>query len=218
MNDPLLAFAEELERRDARVAEQLAVVERLQAEVDELRTHAAAAQAFLEALPAAIEQHARDERAAEADEAAAAVALHDAEEQAARAKREHERLLAERAVQRAREAVGDAGRRAERAREHQQALGREGAERRDEAERLERRASVLQPGLRDVAPPGAGLDGLLAWTSQAHGALIVEHSGLMRERDAVVREASELLSSVLGDPLAATSVAGLRDRLARTLT
>lgn len=214
---PLLDLAEELERRDARVAGQLETVERLQAEVDELRAHAAAAQAFLEALPAAIEQHVCDERAAEEDEAVAAVALREAEEQAADAKREHERLLAERAAQRARDALADAGRRAERAREHQQALGREGAERRDEAERLERRASALQPGVRDVAPPAAGLDGVLAWASQAHGALIVEHSGLVRERDAVVREASELLSSALGDPLAATSAAGLRDRLSRAL-
>jgi hypothetical protein len=54
--------------------------------------------------------------------------------------------------------------------------------------------------------------------SQARGALLVEHSGLAREREAVVREASELLGSVLGDPLAATSVAGLRNRLERALT
>jgi hypothetical protein len=58
---------------------------------------------------------------------------------------------------------------------------------------------------------------VLEWASVARGALLVEHSGLARERDAVVREASELLGSVLGEPLAATSAAGLRGRLERAL-
>jgi len=38
--ETLLSFAEELERRDADVAQALTGVERLQAEVDELRAHA----------------------------------------------------------------------------------------------------------------------------------------------------------------------------------
>jgi hypothetical protein len=58
---------------------------------------------------------------------------------------------------------------------------------------------------------------MLDLLSQRRGALLVEHSNLARERDAVVREASELLGSVLGDPFAATSVAGLRERLERAL-
>lgn len=62
-----------------------------------------------------------------------------------------------------------------------------------------------------------GLDDTLEALSQRRGALLVEHSNLVRERDAVVREASELLGSVLGDPLTTTSVAGLRERLRRAL-
>jgi uncharacterized phage infection (PIP) family protein YhgE len=63
----------------------------------------------------------------------------------------------------------------------------------------------------------AGLEDTLEKLSQRRGALLVEHSNLARERDAVVREASELLASVLGDPLTSTSVAGLRERLRRAL-
>jgi septal ring factor EnvC (AmiA/AmiB activator) len=63
-----------------------------------------------------------------------------------------------------------------------------------------------------------GLEDTLEELSQRRGALLVEHSNLARERDAVVREASELLGSVLGDPLISTSVAGLRERLRRALT
>jgi chromosome segregation ATPase len=63
----------------------------------------------------------------------------------------------------------------------------------------------------------AGLGASLEELSERRGALLVEHSNLVREREAVVREASELLGSVLGDPLASTSVAGLRERLRRAL-
>jgi len=217
MVEPLLTFADELERRDETVAAALARVESQQVEVEEIRTHAAAAAAFLASLPAVLAAHARDEEAADADRRTADAALREAEAQLEQARHEDERLHAERAVRHARDEVADAARRAERARGHQEALTREGDERRAEGERLERRVAELHRGLRDVEPPAPGLEGVLAWASQARGALLVEHSGLARERDSVVREASELLASVLGDPLAATSVAGLRVRLERAL-
>ena len=71
--ESLLTFAAELERRDAAAAEALDAVERLQAEVESLRAHAAATLEFLAALPGALEARAADERAAiEAQEPAAA--------------------------------------------------------------------------------------------------------------------------------------------------
>lgn len=196
--EALLTFADELERRDAAVAAELARVEAAQAEVEEIRTHAAAAAGFLAALPAALAGHARDEQQAEEDRVAARQRL-------AAAEQEKDATARALAVRRAKTAIVDAERRAERAREHQAALEREGAERRDEGARLAARAGV------------SALDDVLPWASQRHGELVLEHSGLARERDAVVREASELLGSVLGDPLAATSVAGLRARLERAL-
>jgi hypothetical protein len=62
-----------------------------------------------------------------------------------------------------------------------------------------------------------GLGAVLEWASQRRGELVLERSGLAREREAIVREASELLGSVTGDAMSATSVAGLRDRLQRAL-
>ena len=87
--------------------------------------------------------------------------------------------------------------------EHRHAFARQGDEARAEVAEL---AHTL--GASD-------LDGAVEELSQRRGALLLEHSNLARERDAVVREASELLGSVLGDPLASTSVAGLRERLKR---
>ena len=71
--------------------------------------------------------------------------------------------------------------------------------------------------MRDVPAGSPNLDGALEWASRARGALLLQHSALARERDEVVREATELLASVLGDPLTTTAVAGVRERLARAL-
>ena len=75
----------------------------------------------------------------------------------------------------------------------------------------------LAPRVRDVPAAPADLHGTLEWASRARGSLLLEHSGLAREREEVVREATELLASVLGEPLNATAVAGVRERLARAL-
>ena len=191
--EPLISFAAELERRDAAAAEALAAVERLQSEVEELRAHAAAVAAHLEALPGRLDEFVRAAAIAEQRVAAARDALLEAAEE--------EREPAEAALA---AALKDS----ERAREHVDALERDGAARRADADRLCERARALGAG-------AGSLDALLAWASHERGALLVEHSGLARERETIVREASELLGSVLGDPFAATSVAGLRERLER---
>jgi chromosome segregation ATPase len=221
--EPLLAIAEDLERRDARAAEALLEVERLQREVDELRTHAAATAAFLRELPAAVAVQEAEERAAREALVRAEAALRDADAELARLEQkgsESARLDAARTAQRARGALDDATLRVERARRDSEQLELEEAERRAAAERLERRAAELAARLvlaHAAAPPGPGLEGALDWAARARGELLVAHAGLATERDKVVREASELVAGVLGEPLAATSVAGVRTRLARAL-
>jgi hypothetical protein len=96
----------------------------------------------------------------------------------------------------------------------------EAAERGAEAERLERSGAELSAHPRlehDVAPPATGLHGLLDWAARARGELLVSHAALATERDNVVREATELLAGVLGEPLAGIGVAGVRERLAQAL-
>ena len=190
MTDPLLNLADELERRDAVVAAELVRVEAAQAEVEEIRVQAAEAAAFLASLPDALAGFAADEERAEDERVAARAALAAAAED-------------ELAAARARAAIADAEARSARAREHQIALEQDGAVRRDEAAALAARVGV------------ADLAAVLAWASHRRGELLVEHSGLAREREAVVREASELLGALTGDAWAATSVQGLRARLHR---
>jgi|1185.fasta_scaffold232530_1 hypothetical protein len=201
---PLLTIADELERRDARVAAELARVEELQAEVEALRADAVAAFDALDWLPRTI-----------ADNARALAEAADAQERAAHKLSEAEQAKErdEPAIERARSEAAAAERELSRLREHEAQLERDLAA-------LHERVSELQVRAADLSGriPAAGVPGdLLAWASQARGVLLVERAGLARERESVVREASELLGSVLGDPLAATSVAGLRERLERAL-
>jgi hypothetical protein len=221
--DPRLRIAEELERRDERAGQALLDVERLQAEVDELDAHAAAVAAFMRTLPAAqtavdVEQQ---EAAAELDRAVAA--LRTADEELARVQErgsESVRLEAARVAQHARDAHEAAELRVVRAEKERVELEQEAQERGAEAERLEHRGLELagHPRLEhDVPAPATGLHGLLDWAALAHGQLLLAHAALATEQDAIVREATELVASVLGDPLVSTGAAGLRQRLERAL-
>jgi hypothetical protein len=204
--ESLLQFAEDLERRDAELGGALDAVEQLQREVEELRAHALATAAFLASFPEALAAVEGAERAALVARDAAGLALTEAEGG------EDEAALAL-----ARDAVRDAERWADDAARARRRLEEDGGTHRADAARLEARAGALSPRVRDVPAPAVGLGGALEWASRARGGLLLEHSSLARERDAVVREASELLGSVLGEPLTSTAVAGVRARLERAL-
>jgi hypothetical protein len=215
--ESLLSFAEELERRDADAAQALAEVERLQADVEALRAHAAAASEFFASLPAVARQHDLDAQAAAEARDRAAASLREAETELERSGKEQERLAAERAVQHRRDELHDAAAWSEQAREACEQLDREAERRHADVEQLVRRAAELAGHVRDVPPPASGLAGVADWGSQARGALLLRHAGIAGERDKVVREASELVASVLGEPLLVTGVAGVRDRLERAV-
>jgi chromosome segregation ATPase len=215
--ETLLSFAEELERRDADVAQALQEVERLQREVEELRVHGTAAVTLLASLPSALAELEVDERAAAAEQLEAAAAARDAEAALRRVRKEDERLAAKRSLQRARDRAHSAERWVAQVIEERARLEAEGEARRSESTVLAARAAELAPLVRDVPPPSPGLEGALAWASRARGELLLERSALATERDTLVREASELLASVLGEPLTTTGVAGVRARLERAL-
>jgi len=212
-----LGFAAELERRDEELARSLADVERIQADVDELRRHADATRAFLDELPELIAHREGDEQAAAAARADAEAQVAAADEALARARKDDQRLEAERQRQQALAAMSDAERWLAQARSELEVARAQGEQHRADAEHLSGRAGELAPRVRDVPPPENGLPGALDWASRARGALLLERSNLVREREAVIRDANELTASVLGEPLVSSAVAGLRDRLALAL-
>jgi len=215
--DTRLSFAAELERRDADVAQALREVERLHGEVDGIRTRGTAAITFLASLPGALAELEADERAAAAEQTEADAAVREAEAALERARKDDERLAAARALQQARDRVHAAEVWIAQAHEERARLQAEGDARRAEAESLATRVAELALLVRAVPPPLPGVEGALAWASRARGELLLERAALSNERDTLVREASELLASVLGEPLTSTGVAGVHDRLERAL-
>jgi DNA repair exonuclease SbcCD ATPase subunit len=148
--ESLLSFAEELERRDADVAQALTRMEALQAEVEELRTHATAAASFLVTLPPALAERASDERVAVDARDEAQHAAREAEQLVERAEKEEQRLEAARALHRARDDLHAAEFWVAQARDAHAELERQGVVRRAETEQLARRAVELAPRVRDV--------------------------------------------------------------------
>ena len=223
--EPLLRIVDELERRDGDAAAALHEIEELQRPVDETRARGVAIADFLAGFSGALAARDAEELAADESRTGAAEALAEAAAALAEAEqrgREDARLAAERTVQHARDTLRDAEHRVERAHAERERLVAEEKDQRAAAGRL---VVETEPLARTVAanprlatePPGPGLDGVLEWTSRARGDLLVAHAGLDTERDKVVREATELVASALGEPLPANGVAGVREQLMRSI-
>jgi hypothetical protein len=99
-----------------------------------------------------------------------------------------------------------------------------------EAEAAEREAGELvarsralaealrdRPGVADQAAsdPGDDLASIGRWATEARAALFVARGRLAAEREAVIRQANELGTAVLGEPLAAQSAALVARRVER---
>jgi len=217
--DPRLAFAAELEQRDATVAVRIGALAELSAEVELIRARAAEIGSLLEALPA--ERAHLDDADAEAvrDRELARAGLAEAEATLERARREDARDTARRAVTLAAAAVQAGAERRVRLIERRATLEQEAERLGAEAVDLERRAAAAAASLEEssrvssIAAPEPGLSGIVDWGSRAHAAVVVARGGLESERERIVREANELAASVLGEPLYTASVALVRRRL-----
>jgi chromosome segregation ATPase len=223
-----LALLAELVRADAEHSAALRELDELvdgtravRARADELASIAASVPAERERLSAAL-------AGAEADAGARAAALAEAERElaAAEAKADRERLAAARRFHvRAQDALRMAERRSAQARSEREAFEERVAAALREAPEVEARAAALAAALRgrprgaDEAgrPPDPGLDGVARWASAARAALVVARSGVATEREAVIRQANELASMLLGEPLAAASAADVARRVERAL-
>jgi chromosome segregation ATPase len=209
--DPRLDFARELEQRDREVGERLEVLGRLAREVHRIREDAAELAAFQERLPAQRDQVASAVAEAEGGLRAARDALAVAERS--------EDDEAEREVTAARAAMAATEELLERTAGRRAALEREAEDAAARAAGLATAAAVAAreleaaPRVRLAAAPGSALEQVLDWAARAQAAILVARSGLESERDRIFREANELGSSVLGEPLQSTNVTLVRRRV-----
>jgi chromosome segregation ATPase len=222
----MLELARGLEAADEAVAASIAEVDELQHDTELLRRRGHELEAVRAELPAA-----REAAAAALGELAREVERRDTEAERAEAAlaranesgREDAVAEARRSLTRARDLAASARRRVERAREEERELERRAAEAEREAVELDglareiagRLASVGRGSAHAAQPPEPGLESALAWADRARAALLVVRSGLDTERERLVRQANELAASALGEPYAATSVSGVRERLER---
>jgi hypothetical protein len=228
MPDRRLAFIRELEHADEAVAAVLTELDELYASGEAVRERALELESFFVRLPdeRAATALAEKEARAGAEERRMAAARAAQELRAAEAAGDDERLAAARRFDvRARDAVGTAERLLREAEEHAARLEAQADAADEEAKELARRAGELAEALAERprlaadagAPPVESLPGIAEWGTQARAALLVSRGQLAAERDAVIRQANELGALVLGEPLTATSAAGVVRRVEREL-
>lgn len=226
MADDALTLARDLEQRDGAVAARLVVVTSLSEAVAEFRTRVGELQEARAALPTERERLAERRGAVDAELRRAEAELEGAEarlsglERSPRGRQDElERAAKEAAT--AREALADARTSVDRVAEALAALDdSERRRRREETELAELAAALfgeIEAAERVAAsatqPPGSGLDALEGWASRSRAALFVARGTLETERERIVLEANLLGTSVLGEPLGASSVALVRRRL-----
>ena len=216
--DPAVTLLRELVAADEERAATLAEIDWLISETAAVRERADGLAALIAAAPSERARLDGEVSAAEHEVHVRAQALEDAEAElaAAETKGDEERLAAaRRLVVRARDALSVAEKRAAASRSEATELDERLARAGREIPEVEGRAAVLagelgcRPRLAKEAglEPGPGLGGVVEWSTRARAALAVARSTLAAERDAVIREANELGSVVLGEALVASSAA-----------
>lgn len=191
----LLAFAEELESRDAALAAELGRLQALSARLEEIRSALRDASETLRRVPREL-AHAERARA----EADGLLTI---------ARREHVPAGAHEG-QRELDALAERVRHLTDLIEELRAEDRAATEQRDV---IDGEAALLAEELA----AGSRVGELPAWFEWAQSTLLVSRTTLEAERDLIVREAAELLTSALGEPVGPGSVVRLRQRLLREL-
>jgi hypothetical protein len=228
MPDRRLAILEDLERAEDEAAAELAEVDELYADCEQVRLAAHDLVAFLERLPEdrAAAAHDIEESARALEEAGVVSRNAEQELGAAETARDPEVLAAARRFHiRARDALHLAERRARAAEDRAAELEAAAMAAEEHARELNARARELaetlgrrpRVALEAEIPPDASPAQVAEWGTQARAALLVARSQVSAERDALVRQANELAANVVGEPVAAMSAAGAADLLRRTL-
>jgi len=211
-----LADVRRLAKRDRELAAALAAIRAHEAEVEAVRGRAAEIEAFFAAYPED-ESH----RRAETAEAAAELERRRAEQESAAAdvtaaRGDEERAAAERRAARAADRVEAAHTRLARAREAEGALEQVARELPRELASLEQRARRVSQAVPDVTASASGPRELAAWASDARAHLFVQAGRLETERERVIREASELGTMLLGEPVYGATAEQVQQRVEAT--
>jgi chromosome segregation ATPase len=223
----LLDFVRALDDRDRELAVTLAQLDAAGEEAAAVRRRGEEIRALHARLP-----HERERLERETDDARRALEEEGArlgEAQAALARAREADNEAEQAVRR--RALSAAEARARSAEDHLGRLERERERLEDDARRAEgdvpvladraRRAASILASLPAVGEPPLPskprLQEVLEWAARARTAVFVARGNLGRERESLIRQASETAASAVGDPLLGANVSLVRAQLERAL-
>jgi len=217
VNETALQEIRRLATIDADLAARTGRLRELGDEVDAVRARATAIGTFFagyhdaEARRRGATTEAREDRARRETELTAARTQRDA------ARNDEERASAERAVRRAEDRLAVAEARVARAGDAEAELEREAATLTAELPELGRRAARVSSQVPDLPPEPSSTDELVEWASRARANLFVIVRQLDGQRDRVIREANELGSMLLGEPLYGATTAQVERRIAATI-
>jgi chromosome segregation ATPase len=217
VDDGGLAELRRLEELDARLAAETARLRELEAVVDEVRGRAETIDAFFAAYSDAEARR----RAATAEARADLERRRSDEERATReleaARSDEERAAASRAHARAREHVALAEARLARALEDEAELERTAASFSNEIPELEVRTRQVSAEVPDLPREPAGLRELVGWASAARAHLFVALGQLDAQRERAIREAAELGTALLAEPVYGSTPEQIRKRVEAAL-
>jgi len=216
----VLGTLRELEVADGQKASLLGELDRLALEVEAVRNAASRLEEFEASLPAAREAAMDELSSSHLHVIRGSVEVSEAEDALGRATKERRRE-AELFAVRARDRLAVARRRHAQARAACDRLDAEAQAAESEARKVGQKAGALARELRGRArlardagsKPGKSWGEIKQWCEGARAALFVARGQLAAERDALIRQANELGTAALGEPLGAASTSAVVRRV-----
>jgi chromosome segregation ATPase len=213
VDERALAEVQRLEQRDVELASAASRIRELGAEAEAVRARATEIEEFFAGYP---DQESR-RRAGTAD---ARGELERRREEAARAAadeaaaRDEEQLAAaRRAAARAADRIAVAEARVARSEESEAELEQTAAALTEEIPGLEAQARSVSEAVPDLPQSPTGPRELIEWAARARAHLFVTASQLDAQRERVIREANELGTMLLGEPLYGATTTQVRTRV-----
>jgi chromosome segregation ATPase len=213
MDERALAEVRRIEQRDAELADAAARLRELAGEAEKLGARAAEIERFFagygddEERRRAATAEARDELGRRRGAAARA------REELRTVRGEEDRAVAERAVTRADDRVRLAGARLDQAISAEAELEQSASAFSAELPSLESRAREATTELPELPPPPVGTRELIQWASAARATLFVAIGQRDQQRERLIREANELGTMLLGEPVYGATTAQVRQRV-----
>jgi chromosome segregation ATPase len=206
-----LAEVRRLAARDAELATEAARLRDLGDTAEAIRARAEAIDSFFSAYAA--EESRRRSAMAEArtDLDARRAELSRAREELAAARSEDQRVTGEAAVRRATDHVSVAEARVVRSAEEEAELEREAERLPQELGELEKRAAEVAAALPDLPSPEPGA--LPEWASSVRAHVFVAAGQLDAQRERLIREANELGTMLVGEPLYGATTSQVQARV-----